>query len=345
MSSIIRFKLGGTERRDPETNPATCMLPIHVPTEPVDFHDVFTLHFDALRSLVAAHPRDGCLIVAASPSAIEGAAWIETKPGSINSAILGRHTYADIVLAGGADTTLRQIAAILVQDDAHRKATVRLMDLRTSSGMVDERNRRLDSLEVDGPVALGCASHRVLVFPTSRASTQWPIDPESAWKTIPERAYRGIEADPDALPWPAVDFESDVEQRASTTTLLTSIPGALRFRARMVDPNEEPRGELVVSSDEGYARVIAGRRALQRGILIGRYERCDIGGAPFLKNKCLSRVHVIIIEIRSRLYAIDAASKNGLWIDAHRVRHCSLDEGRELSLARGSAFLRWRSFH
>jgi hypothetical protein len=88
--------------------------------------------------------------------------------------------------------------------------------------------------------------------------------------------------------------------------------------------------------------VVVSRRSLRSGILLGRSDRCD--GGALLVDPHISRVHLLIIEIAGRLYAIDTASKNGVFGASSSERATLLESGAPLSLA-GRAFVEWRFFH
>jgi pSer/pThr/pTyr-binding forkhead associated (FHA) protein len=85
-----------------------------------------------------------------------------------------------------------------------------------------------------------------------------------------------------------------------------------------------------------------GRRAARSGILLGRSDRCD--GEVLLSNPHISRVHALIVEMAGSLYAIDTASKNGVWGHGGEERAQLLESGATFSLC-GLASIEWRFFH
>jgi hypothetical protein len=337
VSDILRFRFDDSRPCEQLSNLATHAVLVRFPPQPIDFRRLFFEHFDDLRSMISSHADPGCLVVATSASRIESAAWIKADPGTINTAIIGRHDRCDVVLSGGADVSLRQIAAILTLDDARGGVSLQLVDLRTSAGMVDEHGRRWQSLATNGPIAVGCASRRIMAFPVDRARVAWPRKAESAWDLIPDRIYRESASVP-----PGASATNEGERAA---TVVGTLPGVIRSRPSMIESDEEPRGALHVRSAGREARWPVGNKALKRGILIGRYGRCDVGSEPLLVDPCFSRVHALVVEVRSRPYIIDTASKNGLAVGSRLVRSCALDEAETVSLAHGNAFLSWQSIH
>lgn len=76
-------------------------------------------------------------------------------------------------------------------------------------------------------------------------------------------------------------------------------------------------------------------------MLFGRYERCDNDGLTVLSNGRISRVHMLLIEIANRVYAIDAASTNGIWVDGQERRVVPLKVGRQWMLGDKLAWMEW----
>jgi hypothetical protein len=78
---------------------------------------------------------------------------------------------------------------------------------------------------------------------------------------------------------------------------------------------------------------------LDRGILIGRYDRCgiEIDNA----QRGISRVHALLVKIGGEVWAIDTASTNGLWRDGARIEAEVLDDVDALTLGE-AATLRWQ---
>ncbi len=89
--------------------------------------------------------------------------------------------------------------------------------------------------------------------------------------------------------------------------------------------------------DKGERSVAAG--AATRGILFGRYERCDANGLGVMRDISLSRVHLLLLDVAGTLHAIDTVSTNGTTIDGQSVRCEALRADATLRL--GNVSLRW----
>jgi hypothetical protein len=128
-----------------------------------------------------------------------------------------------------------------------------------------------------------------------------------------------------------------------SATLVPSFPGPVMASLDMVG-SDTPRGELVVTSPAGRASLRLGARAIEQGVLLGRYERCDTAGLPMFADHSISRVHLLVIQIDGALYAIDTASMNGTWQGGLSVRSAKLLPGTVLRLA-CHATVEWRPLH
>lgn len=56
----------------------------------------------------------------------------------------------------------------------------------------------------------------------------------------------------------------------------------------------------------------------------------------------VSRVHTLIVRIGAHLYALDAGSSNGLWVDRRKVDSVQLMPGARFRLAANGPEVEWR---
>jgi hypothetical protein len=258
----------------------------------------------------------------------------------------------------------------------------RLIDLRTSGGFRDEAGRQLEAATVEGPAFVFIGRYALFCFPTGAADA-WPEDAKRAIASLPERLYsderdaepdrwrRGRHAhkagkdqwaegssvhDDSALESAGLapngasrrrveDQEPFGDKRSSVITRVTSVNGPSRARIDELGSGDELLGTLEVQSRLGNDAVRVGVGGADRGLLLGRYSRCDTAGATSLSLEKISRVHLLVLRIGDDLWAIDTASTNGVASGGTGVRVHRLQAGDELSLADGVGAVRWRPVH
>ena len=69
--------------------------------------------------------------------------------------------------------------------------------------------------------------------------------------------------------------------------------------------------KLTLRSSKGYRSVVMEKDMLEKGILVGRSRRCQLG-RQYSDQDGLSRIHAMVIQIENSIYALDLASKYGL---------------------------------
>lgn len=174
---------------------------------------------------------------------------------------------------------------------------------------------------------VACGSYLVFAFPTPVDFTN-AASPDAAWEALPARAFHGA-ADLDAsaprraasararnaeatdgrfdlrapggaagaatafgdveLAAPAHAFETP-EAVTSITSLPPVVPMALG--------GDGPVAHLLVLTDGETQQCISITREMaRRGVLLGRYGRCDVSGdVPALRSDRISRVHAVLLE-------------------------------------------------
>lgn len=316
-------------------------------TEHMPLREQFTKHYPQIREWLADHAdRPGVNLIATSADAVHGAAFLAAKPENVSTAIIGRHSKADLRLKDDASLSLRHVALLLFpHPDDGRACRYRLLDLRSATAFLDERGKRLRALEADGPAFIRVGHYALLVFATSGHDEPWPEDPEAGWARIPSRLYLDeVETEEKSKEWEANSDKAwevdDLPSLSSSPTLIHNVPGPEMAVHELLDESEAPSGELLITSSRGAATVILGQRAVQSGILLGRSRRCDAG--KVLSDRAVSRVHLLIIEVAGTLYAIDTASSNGVFDDDARERATPLEPGGSISLS-DVAIVEWRT--
>jgi hypothetical protein len=316
------------------------------PPPSASFEQVFRQHYLALRRLLDGRVEPGLALLAVGAAGAEASGWLAAKEAIVNPLIVGRHGSAHVFLPSDPRISLRHLALILHRRGGGGPVAFRVVDLRTPLAFADEERSRLEAVEASGPLLLWCGSLGLLLFPTGAGTPAWPENADIAWSQVPERRY--VEKTPaQSTRGPAVGVRArSLDPHAldlRPTTLVNTWAGPVLPTLEADEP-DPPRGELLIASASGRAAVRLGPRAAHRGVLLGRYERCDTTGLPVLGDPALSRVHLLVLEMDGVLYAIDTASTNGTWCGKERVRATRLLPGLRLSLG-GEATVEWRPFH
>lgn len=351
---IIHLEAG--QDRQHRENPETRMVVFESGAQPSSFRDLFLRNYPALRERCASFGQPGLAIAAvdAFSGRLSGILCIAAKIGTANSAIIGRHSMTDLYLDSDASLSLRHLAvAVSPLDTTSGEVRFRIIDLRTQAAFQDEHGRRFEALVAEGPLFIRCGSY-VLFCLLTGDPTAWPEAGEDAWMCIPERVFlEASEAEPDrwqrkrrARTRRSKQARGDAalfQDRRAAITLVQGELGPVRAQTRLLIDGEQPVGTLRLRAGNDVHSVLVGPCAIRRGILLGRYERCDVDGSKLLASENISRVHLLVIEIGGRVYAIDTASTNGTWIvdDDSEVRIVPLEAGVELCLGNDLAYLRW----
>ena len=157
------------------------------------------------------------------------------------------------------------------------------------------------------------ASDTLFLIPTGPSTRPWSDDPD---ETFGGFFPRNQEILPPAQP---------LKSRAAPSA------GAVRLATITISSSSPQTGDLTsthaVWSDQ-----------LERGILVGRDDRCATGG---FDEGNLSRVHLVLLSVDDEVWAIDTASTNGTREkDGQSFRQLLLSGEKDLVLA-DSLSLRW----
>jgi pSer/pThr/pTyr-binding forkhead associated (FHA) protein len=90
---------------------------------------------------------------------------------------------------------------------------------------------------------------------------------------------------------------------------------------------------LTVRSGGIASRYRLGAASLERGILVGRYARCELAtAAGAALESALSRVHLLLVRENEVTLAVDTASTNGTTIGGKKRRGAMVSDGDVLNL-------------
>ena len=287
-------------------------LPTDLARDP--FAAVFRKHFTALRAAHQAQPHEGVLIAAVDGSGLFDAhAHLRLPQSGIAHLIVGRHERCDVVLSRDSDVSLRHVL-VRATRGPQGQIHLRAIDLRSRVGLLAEEGKRCEAIASKGALWLRVASYVLFLLPTGPGVKPWAADDADA-------TFRGFSPrDQEILPPP-----QPLKSRAAPSA------GAVRLATITIQSNSPQAGDLTsthaVWSDQ-----------LERGILVGRDDRCSHGG---VEEGNLSRVHLVLLSVDDEVWAIDTASTNGTRVSSGSpFRQLLLSGETNLVLADALA-LRW----
>jgi len=274
---------------------------------------VFRRHYAALRAAHEAQPHEGVLIAAVDRHGLFDAhAHLRLPQSGIAHLVVGRHERCDFVLSRDADVSLRHLL-VRATRGAGGRIHLRAIDLRSRVGLLSEDGRRCEAIASKGPLFLQVASYVVFLLPTGPSVKPWSADPDQTWRNFSPRSQ-------EILPPP-----QPLKSRAAPGA------GAVRLASITITSSSPQAGDLTsthaVWSDQ-----------LERGILVGRDDRCSHGGVD---EGNLSRVHLVLLSVEGEVWGIDTASTNGTRVlHSQPFRQIRLSGEVHLMLA-DTLHLRW----
>ena len=128
-------------------------------------------------------------------------------------------------------------------------------------------------------------------------------------------------------------FTPDILYRPnSEVTFIRSLEGPVVSAAALAGPDEVPIASVVVRSEAASERRAVSAATLDRGFLVGRYDRCDVGISGPQGDSRLSRVHLLVVRDGEDVLAVDAASTNGTFMAGKELSCAPIDGGDALDL-------------
>lgn len=242
--------------------------------------------------------------------------------------ILGRHTRCPLRLDDPA-VSLRHLVAHWA---AAPTPTIRLWDLRTAQPFVTEDATPTSAVVADG-ILLASVGRYVLIFVPPGLVVAG--DAAAAWAALPERRFATARVARDRVPGPfgtvthtlpPVVFSGDAAD-----------PLSPQGEGAHCGPEGAHEGQLVLEGPDGRIERRVTSEQLDRGLLFGRYGRCQLSSDA---DAALSRVHLLVVRVGDRIWAIDTASTNGTRHNGVPVTASALASRASLLLAR-RCIVRW----
>lgn len=254
------------------------------------------------------------------------------------AAIVGRHDKCDLYLNGREQLSLRQLMVVVdpVMSFERGASSIkyRVLDLRTTTPMVDEDNRPLRGIAAEGPAIMRVAGYTLFMLVLGDPS-DWPASGADAWSMLPERVYLDelencAQGSLPRIRRPRLDVRE---------TFITRTNGPRDTGMRLAHSGDIA-GTLEINTPHRHLTIQVGAKALDDGVLLGRYGRCDLMEAA-AEDHTLSRVHALLMRLGDRLLLVDTGSTNGTFELGERTRLVVMEKDTELRLGK-KTFLRWR---
>lgn len=300
-----------------------------------DLRRCFIDTYDQLRTLLLAAPAPGFLIAVADPSWNVIATHLPLDPEHSSHRVIGRHSNCDLRLRGDPSISLRHLLAS-AWVDPESGPTLRLLDLGGGVPLRLEDESLCVGLQADGSVVAGLQRHSLFcIFDDGQA---WPQSADEAWDSLGERAARSREAqrrdgsfDREVRPRLRLipSAAASGEQKLTATgTAVVRLTGTAALQE--LSPDDGSAVGFLRLPGNRFVRVTPAD--LTRGVLVGRYDRCELAEG-FSDCKAVSRVHLCLALDPTGLWAIDLASSNGTWVDEKSIDALRLGRRARLTLA------------
>lgn len=324
------------ERADNET---TRIAALHAERRRADPAILFAKHEAKLHEALEQLGPGTAVFALSESHGLAGQLWLEASADEVRAGSVGRHGAADLYLPFDQELSLRHLAVVV---RLHGGAPVtRVMDLRTGDGFYDERAERHSAVESDGVMVLAAASWWLFVFPTG-GPAPWTKGAKDAFASLPERVFEAplAEAQAQGAKGPKAKVHSQRPAASRERSYVTPYRAPVDTSTEApVSPGEHTAGHLVIDRDEGEVRIPVGPSALDRGVMLGRYSRCD--DAKIFSDDRISRVHALVMRIEGGVWIFDLGSTNGTYGSANeefRARQLHSGESFQLAVA---LTLRW----
>lgn len=296
--------------------------------DPLSAEDAFGILYDHIRAHARTRP-EGALVAAVSHSG----QLLGARAVSIGHAVaFGRHPRCPIPLTAPT-MALRQLVAH-VQRDRSGTMVLRLWNLTRSMPFRTEDGQPTDAVAAEGPLFVSVESYAICLVPLMPPDgCQWPFTADEAWNHLPAREVITRLADgsqgAQRLPRP----NTSPRARGTRITRMSAVVPL----PEIGDSAEAVAYLQVADGNRGRTYAVTAE-ALQRGILVGRYDRC---GAHVAHDERVSRVHLLVVSAEDGVWAIDTASSNGTTMAGGVLDAARLEDGAVLYLA-DSVAVAWR---
>jgi hypothetical protein len=302
---------------------------------PLGPRSAFLAGYPRMAELARDAPARSFVVVALEPSgAIAASALLDDQKRTV----VGRHSECDLILSSPS-VSLRHVAALLRSDD--EAPALHVWDLATGSPFVTEDGATEHALVSTGPLYVAFDRYALWLVPAHDAGWSSAANAEEAFDALPPRTFVPREQDRSRKPSPAPEapegYRAAAKKRnhSGLATLVSYVEPPLELA------DDEPSaaiGVLSVATGSTQKRLMVSAERLARGILVGRYARCDV--LALAEEARLSRVHALLVRLGEETWIIDTASTYGVERNAARIEASVVEHGDQMRLA-GEVTMSW----
>ena len=327
MSEQTRVvRLGSLVERDEATNENTRIG--RLTPDWLNVRGLFNSHHHELALALQGEARPGVMVFVISPSAVEGRLWLAATD-ELRSGTVGRHGSVDLHLPKDDSMSLRHcLVLVRRRGDGVR---IHVVDLGSSAGLRVEDHTRVHAVDADGHFFLLVPGGVLAFFPTG-VPLPWNPEAFAPFDTLARRKLSPRIEQPRSL-WRQLDSS---EATHDTVRAAPAMLGADLLAG------EQPAGRLTVVSPVAREKILVGAIALDRGVILGRNERC--AGCSALGEDSVSRVHALLLRRDEDILIVDTGSRNGTWLGRTEIRCAPLDAGATYRLG-NEATICWEALH
>ncbi|MBN2723147.1 MAG: FHA domain-containing protein [Deltaproteobacteria bacterium] len=276
------------------------------------YKEIFRNNFDFIRARILENKTRGYLIFASLRKQRTPEFLSVGEPAIVRDVIVGRHENCDIHLADDSSLSLRHLLLRFYGTKTEDCGCVRILDLNTSAGFFDKSNTKVAGLTSNGTVFLRASQSYLFIIRVEGNEENYDTF-DAMWSSLPEQSIKE-DLDTDSSDTrisitvrPRLKLLSNSESRA--ISCITRVPGPTHYEI----PDLGDRrifGFLFTDSNRGELTINLSAEQLSKGILIGRYPRCEIADEKITMSKNISRVHAMLLLDLTGLWIIDIASTN-----------------------------------
>jgi len=303
---------------------------------------LFTKNYNAIVSAYSCAPGPGCVALAFDQAHAIAATEFMSCAGVVEGAdtlIVGRHERATLSLSNDASMALRHLMVRYTLDT--EGPCLRVYDLKTRQGFLVPDIGLCETVTATGPLHITVGAYEMFFLPVTEPRICWPDTAAAGWAMLP--SWQILDRRPPCLEPNAIEMSERMGiAMVGNKTHITILPGVTEPSV-VANPEAHPSDAvavLTVAGPTGTATYAVTASQLKLGLLLGRYDRCGVGGSHPFFDETVSRVHALLLQENTTVMVFDTASTNGLRVDGMPTVAGCLADGAEIELAPGNT-IRW----